>query len=81
MRLFLAPLLLIVFFLLVLISKENRLMELRLQIPKKEAQLKSLIEANHRQQTELDAALSPKALLEKLRTPTYSHLAFPESGK
>lgn|GEM_PF-3237722 len=80
MKTFLPPLLLIVFFLLALIGKENRLMELRLQIPKKEVELKSLNEEAYRLEIELDTQLSPKVLLEKLRTPSYSHLTFPENG-
>ncbi len=54
-------------------------MELRLQIPKKEAELKALVEEAHRREIELDTILNPKALLEKMRTPQYSHLTFPEN--
>lgn len=79
MKTFLTPLLLVIFCLLALISKENRLMELRLQIPKKEAELKALVEEAHRREIELDTILNPKALLEKMRTPQYSHLTFPEN--
>ncbi len=71
-------LLLLAAWLFILIGEEHRLMELRLQIPKKEKELAALDEERARLEMEIDTSLNPKKLLELLREPAYSHLGFPQ---
>jgi len=59
------------------IDKQNRLTELRLEIPALEREVKQLQKENFRLQYEVDSFESPLHLLELLRKPEFSHLHFP----
>lgn len=67
------------FFIYQFIQKQNELIELRLQIPLAQKELKSLEEENLRLSYSIDSFKNPSNLMELLRTPEFSHLKYPYS--
>lgn len=59
------------------IEQKNRFMQLSLEVPKLERELKLLVEENHRMAYEIERFENPKALMELARKPPFRHLKQP----
>lgn len=64
-------------FLYAFLEQKNRLMQLQLEIPKLEKELKLLVEENRRMSYEIERFENPKNLLELSRKPRFRHLKQP----
>ncbi len=59
------------------ISKQNKITELRLEIPRLSKELAAMQQENVRLQYEIDQFENPLALMELAKQPAYSHLKYP----
>lgn len=64
-------------FLYTYISRQNAIVELRLQIPPVAQKLEAIIQENIQMQFEVDQFESPAHLMELMRQPEFSHLKHP----
>lgn len=64
-------------FLYVYIDKQNKLTELRMQVPIAAKELQRIQEENHRLQYDIDSFESPIHLIELAEKPAFSHLKHP----